>query len=220
MDILNTPGLAENMYQQALEVFFARKWGNRMLFSHDISHHRRVWSFARELLISTENKSNPHSLDFYGKILIACYLHDLGMTVTTGADHGFHSRNLAAEFLSGLNHDLSGWTDMLDAIEKHDNKEYSSGLEEKNNILVILSVADDMDAFGHMGIYRYLEIYIERGVPPEKIADEIRKNAANRFRNMESWFGKHTVLIEKHRKRYLILDNFFREFGSEAGFSQ
>ena len=59
MDILNTPGLAENIYQQALEVFFARKWGNRMLFSHDISHHRRVWKFARELMICTENESNP-----------------------------------------------------------------------------------------------------------------------------------------------------------------
>ena len=50
------------MYQQALEVFFVRKWGNRMLYSHDISHHRRVWKFAMELLISTENKSNPYSL--------------------------------------------------------------------------------------------------------------------------------------------------------------
>jgi HD superfamily phosphodiesterase len=220
MDILNTPGVAENIYQQALEVFFARKWGNRMLSSHDINHHRRVWNFARELMICTENERNNHSLDFYGKILIACYLHDLGMTVTTGVDHGFHSRNLAVEFLSGLNHDLSGWTDMLDAIEKHDNKEYSSGPEEKNKILVILSAADDMDAFGHTGIYRYLEIYIERGVPVEKIADEIRQNAANRFRNLESQFGKYTDLIEKHRKRYLILDDFFREFGSEAGFSK
>lgn len=220
MDILNTPGLAENIYQQALEVFFARKWGNRMLSSHDISHHRRVWNFAKELMICTENESNPHSLDFYCKILIASKLHDLGMTVTTGADHGVHSRNLAAEFLSELSIDMSGFTDMLDAIEKHDNKEYSSGPEEKNKILVILSAADDMDAFGHIGIYRYLEIYIERGVPPEKIADEIRKNAANRFRNLESQFGNYSALIEKHRKRYLILDDFFREFGSEAGFSQ
>lgn len=220
MDILNTPGLAENIYQQALEVFFARKWGNRMLFSHDISHHRRVWNFARELLISAENNSNPHSPGFYSKILIACYLHDLGMTVTTGVDHGVHSRNLAMEFLAGLNQDVSDWTDMLDAIEKHDNKEYSPEIEKKNNILVILSAADDMDAFGHTGIYRYLEIYIERGVPPEKIADEIRMNAANRFRNLESAFGKYPALIEKHRKRYLILDDFFREFGREAGFSQ
>jgi HD superfamily phosphodiesterase len=170
-------------------------------------------------MICTENESNPHSLDFYGKTMIACYLHDLGMTITTGVDHGVHSRNLAAEFLSELSMDLPGFTDMLDAIEKHDNKEYSSGPEEKNKILVILSAADDMDAYGHIGIYRYLEIYIERGVPPEKIADEIRKNAANRFRNLESQFGNYSALIEKHRKRYLILDDFFREFGSEAGFS-
>lgn len=219
MDILNTPGLAENMYQQALEVFFARKWGNRILFSHDIGHHRRVWNFARELLICTENKSNPHSLDLCCKTLIACYLHDLGMTVTTGVDHGSHSRNLAVEFLTGLNQDITGWTDMLDAIEKHDDKEYSTDLAEKNNILSILAAADDMDAFGHTGIYRYLEIYIERGITPERIAGEIRKNAADRFRNLESWFGKYPVLIEKHRLRYLILDDFFREFGREAGFS-
>ena len=31
----------------------------------------------------------------------------------------------------------------------------------------ILSVADDLDAFGFTGIYRYLEIYLTRGINPE-----------------------------------------------------
>ena len=220
MDILNTPGLAESKYQQALEVFFSARWGTRKLFSHDLSHHRRVWGFARELLACTENSSNPYSLDFCCRIIIACYLHDLGMTVTTKADHGIESRNLAAAFLSGQGLDLSDWTDVLDAIEKHDDKEYSEEESGRNSILVILSAADDLDGFGLTGIYRYLEIYTERGIPPERIGAEIRKNASNRFRNLESGFGKYPVLIEKHRRRYLILDEFFREFEKEVGFSQ
>jgi hypothetical protein len=31
-------------------------------------------------------------------------------------------------------------------------------------MLTILSVADDLDAFGYIGIYRYIEIYLERGI--------------------------------------------------------
>jgi len=220
MDILNTLGLAESLYQQALEVFFNARWGNKKLFSHDLSHHRRVWTFAKELLACTENRNNPYSIDFYCKILIACYLHDLGMTVTTGAEHGRESRDLAVVFLSYRGLDPAGFTDMLDAIEKHDDKEYSSEAGERNSILVILSAADDMDAFGYTGIYRYLEIYTERCIPPEKLGQRIRKNASNRFRNLEANFGKCPGLIEKHRQRYLILDEYFREFEKEAGFSQ
>lgn len=220
MDILNTLGLAESMHQQALEVFFSSRWNKRKLFSHDLSHHRRVWGFARELITCTENNSTPYTLDFCCKTLMACYLHDLGMTVTTGVDHGKESRHLAAMFLSGCGLDLADWTDMLDAVEKHDDKEYSSDGGERNGILRILSAADDLDAFGHTGIYRYLEIYTERGIPPERIGPEIRKNALNRFRNLESGFAMCPGLVEKHRKRYLILDRFFSEYEKEAGFSQ
>lgn len=220
MDILNTLGLAESMYQQALEVFFTGIWGERKLYSHDLSHHRRVWGFARELLICTEDKDNPHSPGFCCKTLIACYLHDLGMTVTTGVEHGRESRNLAAAFLSDRGLNQTDWTDMLDAIEKHDNKEYTRGTAARNHVLVILSAADDLDAFGHTGIYRYLEIYSERGISPEKMGPEIRINASGRFRNLESEFAKYPGLIEKHRPRYLVLVNFFREFEKEAGFSQ
>ena len=38
-----------------------------------------------------------------------------------------------------------------------------------NDLLTILSVSDDLDAFGYIGIYRYTEIYLTRGIDPEKI---------------------------------------------------
>ena len=40
---------------------------------------------------------------------------------------------------------------------------------QRMNLLTILSVADDLDAFGFIGIYRYSEIYLTRGIDPEKI---------------------------------------------------
>jgi hypothetical protein len=48
MDILNTLGLAESMYQQALEVFFTGLWDKLRLFLHDLSHPKRVWGFEKE----------------------------------------------------------------------------------------------------------------------------------------------------------------------------
>ncbi len=87
-----------------------------------------------------------------------------------------------------------------------------------NEILqLFLSVADDLDAFGYIGIYRYLEIYIARNVRPEVIGYEIRKNALVRFQNFELKYGNFPELIEKHRKRFLILDHFFFSYNKEAG---
>ncbi|HBZ20410.1 MAG TPA: hypothetical protein DEO60_04715 [Bacteroidales bacterium] len=85
-----------------------------------------------------------------------------------------------------------------------------------NEVLKILSVADDLDAFGYIGIYRYLEIYIARNIRPEVIGEEIRKNALRRFQNFEIKYRNFPELIEKHRERFLILDDFFVRYNKEA----
>jgi HD superfamily phosphodiesterase len=172
-----------------------------------------VWNYAKELLQAYTDLKDRLFID---KLLITCYLHDLGMSIDPGSKHGLNSKKLCEEFLTEKRMNLSDYPDILEAIENHDNKEYID-LPSSNKLLLLLSVADDLDAFGYTGIYRYLEIYLARGVPPDKIGRMIRENAARRFRNFESIFGRFPRLIEKHRRRYFILDDFFKELGSELG---
>ena len=35
---------------------------------------------------------------------------------------------------------------------------------EQTGILTVLSIADDLDAMGVIGIYRYIEIYLKRNI--------------------------------------------------------
>ena len=215
MNLTHSIEFAEKEYRQLLEEFFIDKWGKNTLYSHDIDHHRRVWQYAKELLnyISSDVK-NDEPL-FPQKLLIACYLHDLGMSVDPEVRHGIHSRELCRLFLLKNSLAESDNGDVLDAVEHHDDKEYKTHGFNNNVILKILSVADDLDAFGYIGIYRYLEIYIARNIRPEVIGYEIRKNALKRFQNIEQNFEKFPELIEKHRKKFLILDDFFAGYNKE-----
>jgi hypothetical protein len=201
----------EKKYLPELEAFFLEEWGETKIWSHDLSHHTRVWNYAKELLQSYSDHVDKHFVD---KLLITCYLHDLGMSIDPGSKHGHHSKLLCEKFIRENNMNMQDYQDVFAAIEDHDNKEYSDSPSD-NRLLIFLSVADDLDAFGYIGIYRYIEIYLARGVRPDKIGPMIRENASRRLRNLESIFGGFPELIEKHRMRYLVLENFFKEFGSE-----
>ena len=206
---------AENKYLQTLEGFFNETWGNTRLFSHDIDHHRRVWRYAKELLYVINSHGGTFAPEFPGKLMIACYMHDLGMSADPGIRHGIHSREFCRQFLQKNYPDEPGYEDLLDAVENHDNKEYATDDPSENEILRLLSAADDLDAFGYIGIYRYIEIYSARGIRPELIGFEIKKNAMGRFQNFERNFGAYPELISKYRKIYLILDNFFTRYNKE-----
>jgi HD superfamily phosphodiesterase len=217
MDLEQNIKTAEKRFLPVIEEFFIEKWGDAHLFSHDLNHHRRVWYYAKELLSCNEKDVIKHTQDFCNKLLIACYLHDVGMSVDPEVHHGIHSRKLCYAFLLNNNLNESDFADVLDAIEYHDDKEYKTQSTNSNDILKLLAVADDLDAFGYIGIYRYLEIYITRGIRPEVIGKEIRKNAIKRFKNFELNFGNYPDLIERHRKRFRILDDFFSGYNKEAG---
>ncbi|MCX6327177.1 MAG: HD domain-containing protein [Bacteroidia bacterium] len=206
---------AELQFKQILEEFFISVYDEKSLSSHGIDHHRRVWSYAKELcsLLAERNMSDDLTSPF--KLIIACYLHDIGMSVDRGIRHGHHSREICTRFLEKNNLKISDFDDVLQAIENHDNKEYITSAG-KLNLLTILSVADDLDAFGFTGIYRYSEIYITRGIKPEKIGHLIRENAGKRFDNFAKTFGFADELVQKHKKRYEILDNFFNEYNDQV----
>lgn len=202
----------EKKYLGPLENFFSNVWGDTKLPSHDLGHHRRVWNYAKELLQYFEKKDiNSHLIS---NLLIACYLHDLGMFMEIGEKHGLRSRSEAEKYLSLNEMEQSEYYDALDAIENHDNKDYIN-TSVNNPVLKILSVADDLDAFGRTGIRRYLEIYNARGIPRDRISREILENAASRFVNFRLYCEGKPALYHKHRKRYNQLRRFFKNYGQE-----
>ena len=206
--------LSEKKYKVILEDFFTRIWGETVLWSHDLGHHRRVWKFAKEILPYFGDKRNAGT-ELSEKLIIACYLHDIGMSIDRGVRHGHHGRRILGRFLRENNMDETDYLDVADAIECHDQKDYD--LQDSGNIVLkILSVADDLDAFGRIGICRYSEIYLLRGADLSQIGFLIRENAARRFENYKLLFARHPNLFNRHKNRYLIVDSFFEIYNQKV----
>ncbi|MCJ7448769.1 MAG: HD domain-containing protein [Bacteroidales bacterium] len=215
MNHLSPVDSAEQEFRDILEKFFIDKFDESSPSSHNIEHHRRVWKYAKELL-PHYRKINPRTgCDLPQKLIIACFLHDIGMSVDPGVKHGHHSRNLCKQFLKENHLKETDFIDVLSAIEYHDEKEYNYSHGE-NNILKILSIADDLDAFGFTGIFRYTEIYLMRKASIFQIGRMIRDNARGRFENFRNNFGNSVELVHKHEERYRILDDFFTEYNLNA----
>jgi hypothetical protein len=207
MDLIEIISKSEEKYLSSIEAFFKEKWGGTRLWSHDLSHHRRVWNFAKELLEYTGDADQL----FIEKLLIACYLHDIGMTIDQGEKHGIKSRKICELFLEKNKIIPADFADLLQAIENHDNKEYS-GSPLNSRLLSLLSAADDLDAFGYLGILRYADIYLDRDVSITDLGRMVMKNSGKRFQNFEKTFSEYPELVEKHRKRYNALHRFYSEF--------
>lgn len=199
---------AENQYKAILEGFFLSKYDEKALPSHGISHHRRVWKYAKELapvLAAHHGSADPANS---ASLLIACYLHDIGMLIEPGSRHGIHSAELCREFLALNNLSESDFSGLLPAILNHDNKDYGSN-PSSGDLFTLLSISDDLDAFGFIGVYRYLEIYMKRGMSLPYIGKAVRNNAFKRFEHFKQKFSFDSCIVEKHKRRYELLENFF-----------
>jgi HD superfamily phosphodiesterase len=202
------------LFRQVLEDFFVTACKEKIFSSHGIEHHRRVWENAKQLTVFLANNNKQFSDDFANRLIIVCYMHDIGMSVDPGIKHGVHSRSICIRFLEEQNMHETEYKDVLEAIENHDKKDYS-GNQVVNDLLLILSVADDLDAFGFTGIYRYAEIYLARGIPFNELGHRIQENAAKRFANFEKTFGFSEELLKFHLIKYNILIDFFREYNNQ-----
>lgn len=206
---------AEHKFKQILEEFFISMYDEKSLSSHGIDHHRRVWNYAKELIKNLPEDKPGLISEFPSKLIIACYLHDIGMSVEPGIMHGKFSKELCVKFLSKNHLNKQKFVDVLEAIEYHDRKDYQEN-KVSNELLTILSVADDLDAFGFIGIFRYSEIYLTRGINPNDTGKLIKENAAKRYNHFIKTFGSADALVQKHKKKYEILDNFFSEYNRQV----
>ena len=146
--------------------------------------------------------------DFQIQAMIACMTHDTGMAIDTGENHGRESRNICLEFLNEKNIPHHLHTDILFAVENHDDKSYTETFPP-DSLFTILSVADDMDAFGYTGIYRYIEIYLARNKPENELATLIVSNATGRLKHLMHVYEFLPELCHQQQKRFRILSDFF-----------
>ncbi len=186
--------------------------------SHDQEHHYRVWIFAKELLFSYSNKTQTNfSKEFIECLLISCFMHDIGLTQTPGEEHGEQSAELARSFLKDSLAGNMHSEEMFKAIILHDDKSYSR--TDNNTIPGIyhfLTVADDLDALGALGLIRYLEIYAHRNISVEELQERIRLNLDSRFKFIEQFVSFDKTLLQKHDDRYRKAQEFLRQLDTQV----
>jgi hypothetical protein len=185
--------------------------------SHDHFHHYRVWFYAKELIL-TLSETGIHFPDhLIEEIMFAIFFHDVGMSVTLDENHGKVSADLFRGFISGRLHQTEANREsILEAIAHHDRKNYENvpfenALSKSNILRAILNISDDLDAFGDIGTYRYLEIYLLRDIQPEHIAGRVLPNLERRFTNMAFTLHKIDSFVNSHRARYHRTCDFFND---------
>lgn len=207
---------AEEKFLESLFNYCKNLFTNKKITSHDHTHHLRVWEYAKEILyaINSSNKINYNTVE---ACLIASLFHDTGLTKTTNENHGKESKEICIKYFEENNITKpDSFKEILYAIEKHDNKEYKLNSNAPDSIFSILCNADDLDAFGQIGIIRYIEIYLLRGISIKDLPELVMKNLDKRFLNFENTYKNFPDLYTKHKSRYLITRKFFEELIEET----
>ncbi len=183
--------------------------------SHDVAHHFRVWKFCKDLLHEIERNSLSIDSSKVEQALIACLFHDTGLTIDTGEKHGFHSRVACQKFFQqNPNLTPANLNEILKAIEYHDDKTLKDlsifNANQEVDLVNLVSTADDLDAFGLIGVYRYLEIYTLRGHSLQEIPSLVMLNLENRFTNFERMYSNYIDLVNEQKLRFLKTNDFFK----------
>jgi hypothetical protein len=213
-DIIET---VEARWYSALYAHCEKLFEGVFLPSHDHLHHDRVWSQARSLLLLLERAGLTIPELLPEQLIITVFFHDTGLTLTSGEEHGRESRLLCEEFFRNSEQstpqpEKESYRSILHAIENHDDKSPKPSAQYNKivpGLLKLLSTCDDMDAFGMMGIYRYAEIYLLRGIEPEQLPLKVSKNVRNRFENLKANFRELEEFIGVQESRFRQVYDFY-----------
>ena len=212
---------AERAWLKPIEAHITHLFSGIYLPSHDHTHHRRVWHLCRQLIREIGQYNQHFDYKTVEGILIASWFHDVGMIHSTDEKHGAAGSDMCKAFFPKERDSRpEAFDEVLEAILKHDQKEdrIYAGIvkEQRPEILSILSIADDLEALGTIGIYRYTEIYLERGIPPGELGERVIRNANKRFRRL-SGCRLCGNLINAYGQQWKELTSFFREYTRQIG---
>ncbi len=202
--------VAESKHRILLEQECRGIFSRTAMPSHDHRHHERVWENAAMLLGRLYDSGMVTDPLMAEKAIIASYFHDTGLTVNPGPDHGTQSRHLCSLFLERSNLPDDDKREILEAVEKHDDKDYPA-MSDPVSLTAIISVADDMDAFGSDAIERYIEIYSLRGLDSASIPEKVVSNVESRLRHLETTYAIFPDLAEQQRQRAETVISHFRK---------
>lgn len=206
---------SEEKYLAAVHERITLEFKDVWLPSHDLEHHKRVWSNAKQLMEAFEQTGTDFSEAFVEALFFASWFHDVGLTKTLDIRHGEQSAEIAGSFLK----DIDTWNnslteELLEAIILHDDKSYLTRGERylTPSIYSLLTIADDMDALGATGLYRYIEIYHLRGINIYDLKNSIEKNLSSRFSFISKVINQHAALQKKIKLLYHTGLRFLRVF--------
>jgi len=207
------PG-AEEKWLISSRQFLEEIFSDTFLPSHDQTHHVRVWNIGKSLLMQIASFNRHLDASLAEGLLIAAMFHDAGMAVTREKEHGRISRELCEKWFRRQKlPPPERFGEVVDAIEKHDNKEdricARITRDEAPDLLTLLSLADDLEALGVIGVYRYTEIYLARGIELQELGIHILKNARSRFGHISESCALCPQLLEGYRQEYASLVSFF-----------
>ena len=203
---------AETKWLSRLYEFIKLSFAQCRLPSHNETHCLRSWVFAKKLFYAMDLLNIPIPYSDIENTLIAIFFHDLGMIKNIRPEHGLVSKNRCEEYFH-KNSKLKpkGLNDILNAIEIHDDKSYNSLQNEisPTSVKSILPVADDLDAFGYTGIFRYWEIYTLRKINENEIPEKVLANLEARYSCFASRFSFLDSILSEQQKRYIIIKDFY-----------
>lgn len=210
----------EQKHLYELYKYMVKVFENTNLPSHDALHHLRVWLHCRGLIIELHKAGLDIPNDLIENAIVACFFHDSGLTIDIGEVHGKLGGQICRNYYNQYpNVTIKNIDEVVKAIEFHDDKSVKLGVVTKPEDMVCLnrlvSTADDLDAIGIIGIFRYIEIYLKRGIPDNEIPKKVIKNLKNRFNNFTNAYSSLHRFTDKQRVRHLETLNFFIELDSE-----
>ncbi|MGC9342541.1 MAG: HD domain-containing protein, partial [Bacteroidales bacterium] len=185
--------------------FLKNKFTTTPLPSHDHQHHLRVWKYAKDLLLQLSRQNITADSHLIEALLLSSMFHDAGMIKVKGDEHGKASIEIFREYLADLGENPENLEVIEHAIEKHDDKSYTLAgrliVDGKIQLLPALHISDDLDALGNIGIFRYSEIYLLRGIPFEDLGLKIIANLSGRYGNFMANCSRLPQMIMTHSVR-------------------
>ncbi len=214
MDLNQHLNRSEEQWLSPSFKFLEAEFTRHPLPSHDHFHHLRVWKHARRLLTSLEKPEINIRYEFVESLLLSSMFHDSGMIIEKGSEHGKAGVEILNKFLDNMPQQPAGISAISEAIEKHDNKSYGLAgkliTDGEVMLLPALNISDDLDALGNIGVFRYSEIYLLRGISMEDLGLKIIANLSGRYGNFITNCARIPEMIKIHSIRHHTIESFFR----------
>lgn len=219
-DVLKKIALAEDQWLDTLKLFLEDHYKNTFLPSHDATHHLRTWKAAKEILLEIAEFSAKLSPDFIEAVLLASLFHDTGIIETPGIKHGEKGKSIYLKYIAeNCEKEPSLHKKIASVIEKHDQKTENLFVpfyrEKTPDLLTVVSIADDMDALGTIGIYRYAEIYLHRNIPLTSMGMVLLENVSTRYNHFSRASSLIPSLLKKTLPKYQEIISFYDNFNQQ-----